>query len=131
MICQSCGKENPESAAACQACGQPLIQPTLPETAPLPIATIRLRRASKFTAVFTRFEVYIDGVVVGSLATGEQAQYEVPPGRRLVQVKVDTLASKTVSFTLGPGETIRLACSPKVLGMGVNLGLDKECETQG
>ena len=131
MICPSCGKENPENAVSCQYCGKPLVQTPLPQPIPVTPAVIRLRRSSQFTAVFTRFEVYIDGARVGALATGEQAQYEVQPGRRLVQVKVDAFSSKTVAFTLGPGEAIRLACSPKMLGLGVNLGLDRERESQG
>ena len=114
MICPNCGKENPEGSSACLACEAPF-------SAQAQTALIRLNRTSQFTALFTPFEVYIDDRKVGALGNHEQGQYEVQPGAHTLYLKVDNFKSKPVTLRLNAGETVRLVCSPRILGIGVNI----------
>jgi hypothetical protein len=117
MICPTCGKENPETSSACLSCAAPLKAQAQP-------ALIRLNRKSQFTALFTQFEVYIDDQKVGALGNHEQGQYEVQPGAHTLYLKVDSFKSKPVALRLNAGDTIQLVCSPRILGIGVNISVE-------
>jgi hypothetical protein len=116
--CPSCGKENPANSSACLSCAAPF--PPQAQT-----ALIRLNRKSQFTALFTQFEVYIDGHKVGSLGNHEQGQYEVQPGMHTLYLKVDNFKSKPITLNLNAGDTIQLVCSPRMLGIGVNIRIER------
>ena len=117
MICPTCGKENPEKSSACLSCAAPL-------TAQAQTALIHLSRNSQFTALFTQFEVYIDDRMVGALGNHEQGQYEVQPGAHTLYLKVDNFKSKPVPLRLEAGDTVQLVCSPRILGIGVNIRIE-------
>jgi hypothetical protein len=117
MICPNCGQENPESSSTCLACAAPLPEPAK-------TSIIRIQRTSQFTALFTPFEVYIDDRKVGALANHKQGEYEVEPGAHTLYLKVDNFKSKPVLLRLNKGETIQLVCSPKIMGIGINIRVE-------
>ncbi len=142
MICPSCSKEILDSSEICPECGavlSPAFDTEAPAAEPLAekpagpivepraeqIAAIALRRASKFTATFTRMEVFIDDLKVGDLMTGERRQFDLQPGLHTLYIRLDSFKSPKVSLDLGAGEILQLVCSPKMLGWGVNLTKDK------
>lgn len=114
MICPNCGTENPESSSTCLSCTAPL-------TVQAAHTIIRIQRTSQFTALFTPFEVYIDDRKVGALGNHEQGQYEVEPGAHTLYLKVDNFKSKPIPLSLNAGDTIQLVCSPKIMGIGINI----------
>jgi hypothetical protein len=118
MICPACGNENPETSSACLSCAAPF-------TTPAQTGLIRLNRKSQFTALFTQFEVFIDDHMVGTLGNHEQGQYEVQPGAHTLYLKVDNFKSKPVALRLNAGDTIQLNCSPRILGIGVNISVER------
>lgn len=119
-FCPVCETEIPPGSTNCPSCGQQIS----PDEIPALSATICLRRASQFTAVFTKFEVFIDDQPVGMIENGAQETYTVEPGIHLLHLRIDTFVTKKVRFSLEPGETINLYCRPKILGFGATIGLE-------
>jgi hypothetical protein len=117
VICPNCGKENPETSSACISCDAPLT----PQAKP---ALIRINRTSQFTALFTPIAVYIDDRKVGALGNHEQGQYEVEPGAHTLYLKLDNFKSKPIPLRLHAGDTIQLVCSPRIMGIGINIRVE-------
>jgi hypothetical protein len=117
MLCPSCGIDNPESSKFCSNCGAALAAPTVE----IPPAAIELKRASQWTAMFTRFEVYIDEQLAGTIGNSEQVRFELSPGTHLLYLKLDNFVSQPRTIQLKAGETVQLVCGPKLMGLGINL----------
>jgi hypothetical protein len=84
-------------------------------------SAIQIRRTSQYTAVLTKLAIYIDGQRVGSLMSGAKEVYDVQPGSHTLFVKLDNFSSPKVEIDLDPGMTRRFVCSPRLLGIGVNI----------
>lgn len=119
-FCPTCETEIPLGSTNCPNCGQQISSDEVSARS----AIISLRRASQFTAVFTKFEVFIDDESVGMIENGAQETYTVEPGIHLLHLQIDTFITKKVRFSLEPGEIIRLYCRPKILGFGASIGLE-------
>ena len=71
--------------------------------------------------MFTRFEVYIDDRLAGTIGNSEQARFELSPGSHMLYLKLDNFVSQPTTLQLKPGETLHLVCGPKLMGLGINL----------
>lgn len=125
MNCPACSQQVPAGLAACPQCAAPLA------SIPTPNAVIRLKRTGRFTAIWTRFEVYLDDQPVGVLRNQEEVRYEVSPGQHTLYIQLDAFKSKKGVLELAPGETIDLVCSPRAFGAGVKLDVAPPGEAEG
>ncbi len=59
------------------------------------------------------YEVFIDGVQVGSYELHETFETQVAPGRHSLQIRGGRYSSQKRSFEIGDGQTVSFNCSSK------------------
>lgn len=74
-------------------------------------AAIRVGRAGGIRRdARRRYKVRIDGEVRGELGAGDEATYQVEPGRHTVRVTLDWTTSPEVGVEVASGQTAHLSC---------------------
>jgi len=56
--------------------------------------------------------IEVDGVRIGKVARGEQAEFSVAPGKHQVRATIDWSGSPVVEVEVSDGETVRLTVEP-------------------
>lgn len=75
------------------------------------MASLEVQRIfGRWTDRLRRYEVVIDGVIVGRLANGESSVFEVPVGAHDVFLKIDWCRSEKVALDLVVGQKAILRC---------------------
>jgi hypothetical protein len=82
-----------------------------PANANVQPAQVRLRRRRRLYADRLRaYDVLVDDERVGRLKHGEEASFEVEPGRHKVQLRIDWASSEPRVIDLRAGEVAELEC---------------------
>jgi hypothetical protein len=63
-----------------------------------------------------RYNVIIDGKLVGRLSPGESGRYDVAPGRHALYLKISWARSESHEVDLQPGGLATFTCSPRARG---------------
>jgi hypothetical protein len=75
---------------------------------------IRLRRNGGVRPDRRRaYRIYVDDREVGHIRAGEVTCVRVPPGERIVSVRIDWARSNSLAVLLEPGERSYLYCEPR------------------
>jgi hypothetical protein len=69
------------------------------------------------------YKVLIDGEMVGEVRHGESRDFQVPPGRHQLRLKIDWTSSKTIDCELGAGDEAKFRCGPSRPFLGQLLGI--------
>jgi hypothetical protein len=79
----------------------------------MPRAWLEIRREGGHRMDRRRaYRVFVDGDLVGRIRQGESRVFEVEPGLRSVQLRVDWCRSRRLAVDAPPGEQVLLACRP-------------------
>lgn len=79
-------------------------------------ATLVLQRDSGYVDFIRRYKVLLDGEQIGAIRNGGRFECQVPPGRHVLQLKIDWCGSNAVEFEVGAGEAIRFECGSNLRG---------------
>jgi len=66
---------------------------------------LRIKRQNMFVDMMRQYEVYIDGVLQGTVSNGETESFDITPGHHLIQIKIDWCTSKKISIDIESGES--------------------------
>lgn len=67
--------------------------------------TIHVTRTNEFNNRFRDFQLYLDGVKVGTVANGKTQTLEVAPGRHTLEARIDWCSSPEIIFDIAGNET--------------------------
>src|SRR6266478_4318916 len=75
------------------------------------VGMIYIRRERRFIGSAMSFQVFIDGIPVGTITNGQEVVFQLQQGRRAVQLKTHwKRLEKLMIIEAKPGETIYLKC---------------------
>jgi len=63
-------------------------------------------RDTRHCAIFSKWELSIDGTVVGSIGKGESLSFDVAEGKHILSVKIKGMSDPTYSFDASCGDKI-------------------------
>ena len=87
------------------------------------MATARmiLKRDSGYADRLRSFRVTLENEVIGSIANGQEATFDIEPGPHTLRLKVDWAKSNTVKFEIHPEQTMYFTCASRARGIKVLL----------
>lgn len=78
------------------------------------LATIHVRRKSRFGYSSRKLRVLVDGIEAGWIGSGGEALFDIEPGRHILQVQFWLESpSEGLVVDIQQGETVRFECEPK------------------
>jgi hypothetical protein len=75
------------------------------------MSSIQIHRDSKVGSSWQKWEVLVDGKVVGDVAIDEDKTFELDAGQHSVQVKIFQYYTETLTIDLDQKHSVRLECS--------------------
>ena len=96
-FCNNCRKKLLPNAIYCNWCGV-LVSGKSNEK-----ATIEISRTSRLFGKFRDFDIYIDGMKIGSISNNSSKKFEINPGTHTLQLKISWTFSKTDTLTFRTG----------------------------
>jgi hypothetical protein len=74
---------------------------------------IRVTRISGVVDILRSYQIVVDGRVVGRIGNGGRVEFDVPPGRHQIHLKLNWCRSNVVEFEAKPG-VIQFECGTNV-----------------
>ena len=96
------------------------------------MAKILVRRSEKgWRDRFRAYKVFIDDQEAGRLRRGEAAEFEIGPGRHVVQARIDWKRSASFEVSGDGQELLRFRCGPARSPIYAFIDLFKRAEAPG
>lgn len=75
------------------------------------MAKLRIERSMEWNNKLRSINIYLNNKKIGSLKDGEQTEIEVPPGRHILQAKIDWCGSKKTAVIIAENEVKKVYLS--------------------
>src|SRR5690242_13723550 len=82
-----------------------------------------IQRSRDYTGLARRLNVYLDGIQIGSVKSGDTETFMVAPGQHSLYVRMDWKRSDALSLNLESGTTTNLLCGSTITGWKIILSL--------
>jgi hypothetical protein len=121
MNCKNCGNFNSEGNF-CIHCGAPLTGTNNPQqyNEPLKVGSLTINRQSQYYGALIPFDVFVDGVLIGSLKTGESKSFPLYYGNHMLQVKGGMGSSNNIPIVINDMQRNLVYNAKMLVGYVVN-----------
>jgi hypothetical protein len=69
------------------------------------MASIKIKRSNELFQMTRKYEIYIDGDLVGKIKRGEVMEFPTTEGQHMVMAKTDQISSPKISISVNASET--------------------------
>jgi hypothetical protein len=80
------------------------------------LATLHIRRTTKYPDRFRKYRLFVDGEPVGRIGAGRELEVGVAPGRHEIVARIDWCSSNTLELNVQVGDVRTLEVGSNMTG---------------